>query len=216
MASYAVEAGVLLPYVPSGTSIDIFEGQVFLSLVAFLFEDLRVLGAPIPFHRKFEEVNLRFYVKPDKDPSIRAVTFIQEIAPKAAVRLVANGLFSENYKIMPMAHGSGDENYWYSWGSNRQHRFSAKVMNELNYPTQGSIAEFITEHYWGYSQGSNRTFEYFVEHPAWKTCEVVDFEVAVDFAECYGRQFAFLNQRSPSHVVYAEGSAVRVSFPGRL
>ncbi len=28
-----------------------------------MFRDTRVKGLPIPFHRNFEEVNLRFYVR---------------------------------------------------------------------------------------------------------------------------------------------------------
>jgi len=33
----------------------------YLSVVGFLFLDTRLRGLPVPFHRNFEEVNLRFY-----------------------------------------------------------------------------------------------------------------------------------------------------------
>ena len=212
IANYSVDPEVLRPFVPQGTTIDIFEGHVFLSLVAFLFDETRVLGIPIPFHRKFEEVNLRFYVTPDKDRSIRAVTFIKEIVPKP----VANTLFCENYISMPMDHGIDGKKYWYSWGSTCQNIFAVKLDSELLFPPKGSMGEFITEHYWGYSKGQKCTLEYRVEHPQWKCCEIKDFEITVDFNDVYGSEFSFLNTQRPFNVQYAEGSTVTVSFPKRI
>ena len=107
-ANYVVDADLLEPFVPKGTRLDPFDGKAFVSLVAFLFDKTRVLGIPIPGYRRFEEVNLRFYVTPEKDTSIRAVTFIKEIVPKRIIPLVANNLFDENYVTLPMDHG-GDE-----------------------------------------------------------------------------------------------------------
>src|SRR5687767_11760578 len=63
MLNYAVNPSVLLPLVPRGTELDAWEGRTYASVVGFMFLDTRVLGVPIPFHRDFEEVNLRFYVR---------------------------------------------------------------------------------------------------------------------------------------------------------
>ncbi len=216
LANYSVDRGVLQDFVPAKTSIDSFDGHVFVSLVAFLFDKTRVLGIPVPFHRTFEEVNLRFYVVPDKDPSLRAVTFIKEIVPNPVIPWIANTLFHENYVTLPMDHGYNGQTCWYSWGESGSNRFSATIESNLCYPAQGSIGEFITEHYWGYAQGPNSTLEYRVTHPQWKCCEIEDFEISVDFAETYGEQFGFLNSQQPYNVQYAEGSAVTVSFPRRL
>lgn len=216
LANYVVDRSVLEPFVPENTAIDSFNGHVFVSLVAFLFDHTHVLGLPIPFHRRFEEVNLRFYVTPDKDPSIRAVTFIKEIVPKPAIPLIANMLFSENYVTLPMGHGAEGTRYWYTWGKSEANRFIGNVETELAYPSPGSIGEFITEHYWGYAQGRRSTLEYHVTHPQWKCCDVTDFELAVDFADLYGEQFGFLTTQTPYNVQYAEGSGVTVSFPGRV
>ena len=216
LANYTVDRKVLQDLVPVGTSIDEFDGHVFVSLVAFLFDRTSVLGIPIPFYRRFEEVNLRFYVTPDKDRSLRAVTFIKEIVPNRLVPLVANGLFHENYVTLPMDHGANRQEYWYSWGESGRNRFSAKVQSELSLPVSGSIGEFITEHYWGYTQARRHTLEYRVAHPQWQCCETTDFEISVDFAQTYGERFRFLNGQQPYNVQYVEGSAVTVSFPGRI
>lgn len=216
LANYSVDRQVLAPFVPLGTSIDEFNGHVFVSLVAFLFDNTRIVGVPVPFHRKFEEVNLRFYVTPDKDRSIRAVTFVKEIVPKRAIPIIANALFNENYAKEPMDHGSDGQRFWYSWGRNPTNLFAAKIDADLTLPAAGSIGEFITEHYWGYTKGSSSTIEYRVAHPQWISCEISDYEISVDFAATYGERFAFLNSTQPFNVQYALGSDVTVSFPGRI
>ena len=53
---------LMLNWEVAGTELDRFEGEAWLSVVGFLFLDTKLLGVPVPFHRDFEEVNLRFYV----------------------------------------------------------------------------------------------------------------------------------------------------------
>jgi uncharacterized protein YqjF (DUF2071 family) len=60
MLNYVVDPRLIAPLVPSGTEIDFENGETFLSVVGFLFLDTRLVGVPIPLHRDFEEVNLRF------------------------------------------------------------------------------------------------------------------------------------------------------------
>lgn len=215
-ANYEVDPEVLSDHVPPGTHVDLFEGRAFVSLVAFLFDKTRVLGIPIPFHRTFEEVNLRFYVAPEKDPSIRAVTFIKEIVPKSMITWVANNLFHENYETARMSHGVEGTNHWYSWGPNLQNRLSVDVQSDLCFPEPGSSGEFITEHYWGYAAGRGKTLEYRVNHPQWECCTIDSFEISVDFSQTYGDGFSFLNNQDPYSVQFATGSPVTVSFPGKL
>ena len=63
MLNYEADAALLRPLVPAGTELDTWGGVTYASVVGFLFLDTRVLGVPIPFHRDFEELNLRFYVR---------------------------------------------------------------------------------------------------------------------------------------------------------
>ena len=55
-----------------------------------------MLGIPLPFHRNFEEVNLRFYVRSVEK---RGVVFVQELVPKRAVAFLANALYNEHYRV---------------------------------------------------------------------------------------------------------------------
>ncbi|MBS1563590.1 MAG: DUF2071 domain-containing protein, partial [Bacteroidetes bacterium] len=89
MANYAVDPAVLKPFVPAGTVLDEFERRYYVSLVGFLFDDVRLKGWRIPYHRRFPEVNLRFYVRrdiPDNPGAVqRGVVFISEIVPRFAI-----------------------------------------------------------------------------------------------------------------------------------
>ena len=49
MANYEIEPSILEPYLPAFTELDFFEGKTYISLVGFLFTDVKLLGLPIPF-----------------------------------------------------------------------------------------------------------------------------------------------------------------------
>jgi hypothetical protein len=81
----------------------------------------------------------------------------------------------------------------------------------------GSEAEFITEHYWGYTKLNNgHTSEYEVVHPRWEVYPVRRFAVDVDFRTVYGPEFAFLDGMQPASVLLAEGSGVTVRSGARI
>ncbi len=106
MAQYEVAPEVLRARLPPGLELDLYHGRCFVSLVGFLFDRVRILGVPVPFHTQFEEVNLRFYVRrPMPDGSFRrGVVFMSEIVPKPAITLVARALYGEAYTTAATAH----------------------------------------------------------------------------------------------------------------
>ena len=106
MLNYEVDPAVLLPLMPAGMALDLWQGRALVSVVGFLFQKTRLRGIPVPFHTHFEEVNLRFYVRPagDSGGERRGVVFVKEIVPLAPVAKVARWLYRENYVSMPMRH----------------------------------------------------------------------------------------------------------------
>src|SRR5439155_1075706 len=105
MLNFVVDPKIVAPLVPPGTEIDFENGETFLSMVGFLFLDTRLLGLPIPLHRDFEEVNLRFYVrKKSADTWRRGVVFVRELVPRRAIALVARAFYGEKYLALPMKH----------------------------------------------------------------------------------------------------------------
>src|SRR5207247_9165093 len=120
MLNYVVDPGLLAPLFPLGTEIDFENGETYLSMVGFLFLDTRLLGLPIPLHRNFEEVNLRFYVrKRSADTWRRGVVFIRELVPRHAIALVARAFYGERYIALPLRHAILDDGVHvsaeYSW-----------------------------------------------------------------------------------------------------
>ena len=105
MLNYTVDPAILAPFVPPGTEIDFESSVTYVSIVGLLFRDTRLLGLPIPRHRDFEEVNLRFYVrKKSADTWRRGVGFIREMVPRYAIALIARACYGENYFAVPMKH----------------------------------------------------------------------------------------------------------------
>jgi hypothetical protein len=215
---------VLAPYVPTGTELDLWNGTNLVSVVGFLFVKTRVFGIPIPFHRNFEEVNLRIYVRRKaEDNWRRGVVFIKEIVPRAAIALTARKLYNEPYIALPMSHRIEEEHGTvksaeYSWRfSGWQNRLKLATRGGAQALIEGSEAEFITEHYWGYNgQQDGSTLEYRVEHPRWRVYDVADTELDCDIASLYGKQFCDGLSRKPSSGFLAEGSAVTVYQGVRL
>lgn len=218
MLNYEVEPAVLAPHVPTGTELDLWNGKTLVSVVGFQFWNTRVRGLLIPFHRNFEEVNLRFYVRRRaEDGWRRGVVFLQEIVPRTAIAFTARALYNEPYIALPMAHritaASGSVTaVEYSWRlGGRENRVTLSVRGEAQPLRVGSEAEFITEHYWGYNaQRDGSTMEYRVEHPRWRVYEDCDARLDCDVARLYGRQFCRSLLGKPSSAFLAEGSAVTV------
>ncbi len=216
MANYSVDPALLQRYLPYKTELDLWNGVCYVSLVGFMFINTRLLGFRIPFHSTFEEVNLRFYVRyKDVTGWKRGVVFIKEIVPKRALTFVANTIYKENYETMPMMHRweTVDDNLIveYRWKLKEWNSLQVQCAKDAVTIAEGSEAEFITEHYWGYTKiGEQRTSEYGVEHPRWKVYPVKDYAIHVGFGNVYGEQFEFLKNETPASVFLAEGSEIIV------
>ncbi len=61
MANFVIDPEILKPYLPAKTELDFYNGECFVSLIGFMFEETSILGIRVPFHINFEEVNLRNY-----------------------------------------------------------------------------------------------------------------------------------------------------------
>jgi uncharacterized protein YqjF (DUF2071 family) len=195
--------------------LDAFGGKTYVSLVGFEFNHTRVLGFAVPFHQNFEEVNLRFYVRRS---SKRGVVFIRELVPKYAVAAVARWLFKENYSCVPMSHRAEVGKVEYTWklGSERC-VMSIETEGESFVPSEGSLGQFITEHYWGYtSQRGSGSLEYEVQHPPWRVWDAKRASFSGNAAGLYGAEIAGALRREPDSAFLAQGSPVTVFKSTRI
>jgi uncharacterized protein YqjF (DUF2071 family) len=209
MLNYAVDASLLEPFVPAGTELDAFDGKTYLSLVGFEFNRTRVLGFAVPFHQNFEEVNLRFYVRRG---SKRGVVFIRELVPRYAVAAVARLLFKENYSCVPMSHRAEAGKVEYTWELGSQPCvMKIETEGESFVSPEGSLSQFITEHYWGYTtRKRGGSLEYEVQHPQWRVWNAKQAGFSGNAAGLYGAEIAQILTREPDSAFLAEGSPVTV------
>jgi uncharacterized protein len=222
MLNFVVDPKIVAPLVPPGTEIDFENGETFLSVVGFLFLDTRLLGLPIPLHRDFEEVNLRFYVrKRSADTWRRGIVFVREFVPRRAIATVARIFYGENYGALPMKHQINhvDRNLSveYSWRrGTKWESLKMSAAGEHQIIQAGSHAEFITEHYWGYTCFRGGCSEYRVEHPRWKIWNANKFELKADIVALYGKQFVEPLNASPRSAFIAAGSPIQVLLREQL
>jgi len=210
MLNYAVDPLLLQPFVPAGTELDFFGNRAYVSLVGFRFLDTKVLGIPIPFHRDFDEVNLRFYVRRNTGSEIRrGVVFIREVVPKGAIAAIARWAYNENYVALPMWHQIATDRVSYGWGDNC--KMELAPAEEPSLPAEGSEEQFIAEHYWGYTaQRGGGSIEYKVVHEPWRLRRAASARFEGDATSLYGREFAQILTRPPDSALLAEGSPIQV------
>ena len=235
MLNYVVDPEVLTPFLPPGIELDAWQGKTLASIVGFEFAEVRVLNTSIPFHRDFEEMNLRFYVRRrTADGWRRGVVFVRELVPLPAVALLARRVYGEPYEALPMERlfqhhpitpASPDATIRehattvrYSWRhDNRWNRVeaTADTTQEPRLPEPGSEEEFLTDHAYGYGTRRGKAIEYVVEHPTWRYWNAVKARFdcrAATLRSLYGEAFApYL--KSPCSAFLVEGSPVRVRRP---
>jgi len=227
MMNYAVDPAILQPLTPQGVQLDSFDGVTYASMVGFMFLNTRLLGVPMPFHRNFEEVNLRFYVRREVEGEVRrGVVFIKEIVPRWAIACTARATYNEQYIALPMKHevtgfddsATAPPTAAYSWRLNKQwNSMRIQATGDPQPLVDGSVEEFITEHYWGYcAQRDGGTIEYQVEHPRWNVWQCADATLDCDIATLYGEAFVNVLQEPPVSSLLADGSEIAVYKPTRI
>jgi uncharacterized protein len=220
MLNFRIDPAVLRPYVPAGTELDCRRGEAIVSVVGFRFLNTRLRGIAIPRHRDFEEVNLRFYVRREEAGEIRrGVTFLREFVPRRAIATLARFAYNEPYKACPMRSAvadSGPVEYAWRIGA-RWNALRVRPDGQASPLEPGSEAEFITEHYWGYTrQRDGETVEYEVRHPPWRVWRTSSAELDADAGLVYGNEFAEALSQPPCSAFLAQGSEVSVLRPRRL
>ena len=218
MLNYEVEPNLLSRYVPSGTALDSFKGRTYLSLVGFRFCRTKLLGClPVPFHANFDEVNLRFYVRrKEGNDDRRGVVFIAEVVPRRAIATTARLAYGENYTHLPMRHRietqGRNRTVEYQWQvGDLWCKLSAQTVGLPAQPQEGSLEQFITEHFWGYStQRAGGCIEYHVSHVPWQVWASPKAGFEGKTSALYGDEFATVLQRRPDCAFVADGSPVIV------
>ena len=219
MANYEIDPEILIPFLPKGVTLDLYNGKAYISLVGFMFKKTKLFNVPIPLLGTFEEINLRFYVQRNEDGiTKRGVVFINETIPYRIVAWVANKLYKEHYTVVPTKHSITEEadskKIKFEWLLNKKwNSIYVEASNKSQSMKKDTLEKFIYEHYFGYTKiDENNTEEYRLQHPSWKINTVLDAKIDCDFKAMYGEAFSILNETKPEAVFIAEGSSVKIEW----
>lgn len=216
IASYAVPGDWVTPYLPPGVELDLWQGSAWVSLVAFNFYRLHLLGVTLPYPPTlctFPEINLRTYVK---RAGIRGITFLTELVPNRFVAWAANNLYKEHFIAAEVNHtvtvdGQDRESRFDFTVDGKPQTISAIGTGQPIAPEPDTQSEFFSERYIGYGgKRMGKTITFTVEHPPWRVYDTTASKVEVDFETNYGKPWGGLTRRAPDHVMLTEGSAVNV------
>lgn len=227
MVNFEINPEGLLPHVPPGTELDAVRGRTFVSLVGFLFVRPRLWGIPVPFHGRFEQVNLRFYVVRRTGGDVRrGVVFLQEIVPRRWVALAARKIYGEKYTRLPMRHyvdlkpnGSGPAGtIEYGWQyQGRWNAIRVEARDEEVESRYGHETAFVTDRRWGYSlQSDGSRLEYAVERPPWRLRRATNVELTGDMARLWGSKIGEALARPPVFSLWIGDSPFSVHRGRRL
>jgi uncharacterized protein YqjF (DUF2071 family) len=222
--NYAVDPALARRLVPRGTELDLLDGTALVSIVAFRFLDTRLLGVPVPFHRDFDEVNLRAYVRRRaRGRWTRGVVFVRELVPRPAIAWTARLAYNEPYRAVPMRHHielsaehGGTLRYeWRQAGAWQQVR--AAVSGAPVPIDPDSDIGFVTEHYAGFTpQRDGSTVEYQVAHPRWNVWCATESSLQCNVQAVYGADWVAPLSAAPVSAFVCDGAPVSISFPAVL
>jgi uncharacterized protein YqjF (DUF2071 family) len=216
MLNFAIDPSLLAPYLSAATELDFFDDETYVSMVGFLFYHTMVVGLPIPRHRNFEGVNLRFYVrKKSADSWRRGVIFVRALVPRFAIAVTARLFYSEPYEALPMRSEVVDDGgvvtAKYEWRRGAKwERLEMSANGTAQIIPAGSHEEFITEHYWGYTASGPATSEYRIEHSRWNIWQPASFEFKAEVATLYSEKFVEPLNAKPVSAFIADGLFVQV------
>ena len=220
LLNFEVDPAILVPLLPPGTELDLFENKALMSVVAFNFEENKLLGKiPTVPVTHFEELNLRFYVRRKVGDAVRrGVVFVKEVVPSALIAGTARVLYNEPYEARPMQHdfsrfndqAGGTLSYTTRLGL-EDVTVSATTSGDLQQLAPGSVQEFILEHYWGYTKRDDGSVsEYRVEHEPWRYWDTNSTTINGDVGKLYPSSFHTFLRAAPHSTFVAHGSPVAV------
>jgi uncharacterized protein YqjF (DUF2071 family) len=169
---WPVEPAALRPFVPDGLALETAEGSAWLGAAAFVMEDTRVLGAPLPFGiGDLPELNLRTYVRAGGRPGVWFHSL--DAGAWTAVRVGRRGWRLPYHRArMRVERRDGRIHF----ESHRAERHSAPVAFRGTYapvgpptpPRRGTLEHFLTERYCLYAvDRRGRPLRTEIHHAPW-------------------------------------------------
>ena len=161
---WKVDAAALQNQLPENLTVNLFEGEAWVSLVAFTMEKIRPRLLPaVSFLSDFDEINLRTYVVKDGKPG---VYFLNIEAGKKLSADVARILSGLPYEFSMMRRNNKD--FYESKCDKKDFHFKARYRIGKIVSEKSDLDLFLTERYCLYVDSKNKLYRYETHHFPWE------------------------------------------------
>ncbi|MNK00369.1 hypothetical protein D3C87_181530 [compost metagenome] len=196
---WKVPAEVLEQFLPKELILDTFNGEAWVSLVAFTMEKIRpkLLPAFSPIS-DFHEINLRTYIIRDNKPG---VYFLNIEAEKSLSALISRTLSGLPYQKAQMKRAKLEDHQTYT--SNFKQKgfaFAAAYRFSDTLVSKSELDLWLTERYCLYLEHRSKNYVYEIHHLPWELHEVEVTELLTNY-----RLGSIDLNRTPDLVHYSKG-----------
>lgn len=206
-AHWRVPSSTLQRHLPPEVKIDTWEGQAWVSAVAFRLRT-RLAGWPsVPLVSNFLELNLRTYVRDGDRP---AVWFLSMHGGSLIAVWLGRKLTPLPYSYAPIRLDRRGHQRRFQCGDTHRPLFAAdfRPFGETQRAVEGTLDSWLTERYSAIvADGKGAWLRMIVEHPPW---EIQSCAARIE-AGRLGLPFDLDLSRPPDIVHYSDGVAARVS-----
>ncbi|RXS98111.1 DUF2071 domain-containing protein [Silvibacterium dinghuense] len=166
-AHWPVPASQIAPLIPSGLTIDTFDGSAWIGVVPFWMDQIRLRGLPaIPGLNRFPELNLRTYVR-EPHTNLGGVYFFSLDAANPIAVTMARTFYRLPYHWAKMKIEHCDnreflyssERRFASGHSPARARFRARYRSLGQASDKQGLEQFLTERYALYTAGTGKPGE---------------------------------------------------------
>ena len=210
---WPVQPGLLLPLIPSGLELDLFEGQAWLAITPFWMSQVRLRGFPaIPGLSRFPELNVRTYVTRSGRPG---VWFLSLDATNPVAVRVARLTYHLPYLDAGIVISSVGGAIRYQLQRPSGVRFEADYgpVGAVEYAASGSLQHWLTERYCLYARSAaGALYRAEIHHVPWPLQPARAMLHRSDLTAAYGIQL----EGPPADVRYSKRLEVAIWKPVRV
>lgn len=196
---WTVPFELLRKYVPSNLNLDTFDGECYISLVAFTMEKIRPKYLPsVSSVSDFDEINIRTYIDNDNK---KGVYFLNIEASKTISAFIAKAISGLPYE---KANIKRSQKSYYS--NNLKKGFKLNIEFEIKeiVNNKTELDKWLTERYCLYLDQKNELYRYDIHHKEWEIKKVDIKSLCLN----YKIGEINLNNRQPNLIHYSEGIKV--------
>ncbi len=199
---WKVPADLLHPFIPGNLELDTFNGEAWISLVAFTMEKIRPKNLPAftPVST-FHEINVRTYVTRDNKPGVYFLSIEAQKLVSAKLSKLLSGL---PYEKASMKRVFSEETHRYQSDlAKKEFRFRAAYSISNREPQKTPEDLWLTERYALYLDKGEQLYRYDIHHLPWelKSVHLSDLQTRYQLGELSIR-------RPPDSIHYSPGVQV--------